>query len=740
MATTSLLSHTFFLHLLLAIASINISCYAQSEDRKVYIVYMGELPTESEYTPMSHHQNILQEILEGSSVQDTLVHSYKRSFNGFSAKLTENEVQKLSGMEGIVSIFPNRIYQPQTTRSWDFIGLPENVKRIHSVESDTVIGVIDTGIWPESASFSDDGFSPPPKKWKGVCDGGHNFTCNNKLIGARYYEGLPSGKGSARDTQGHGTHTASTAAGNIVEGASFYGIAKGNARGAVPSARIAAYKVCFSGGCNSDAMLAAFDDAIADGVDIISVSLGSLLPVVFDYDPIVIGSFHAMKKGILTSHSAGNSGPNPQTVANDAPWLLTVAASTTDRRVMDKIILGNGKTFRGLGVNGFKLNGTKFPLLYGDNVSATCELSAAQSCLKDCMDKDLVEGKIVICDSLADLAVPVPFAAGALGTIMVTKEQFLVSSSVYPLPAALINTTSGDLVKSYFKSTRNPVATILRAESIKDSEAPVVALFSSRGPNPFTPDIIKPDISAPGVDILAAYSPVASPSEIVGDTRSVKYNILFGTSMACPHATGAAAYVKTYHPDWSPSAIKSALMTTAFAMNNTKNSDAEFAYGSGQIDPVKALKPGLVYDAHADDYVQYLCGMGYDSSRVKLITNSTCPGEADTTDLPRNLNYPSFGSHVEVGKKINLNFRRTVTNVGTPNSTYKVKITSDDRITVAVEPKVLSFKSLNEKKSFVVSVVGDGLGSNEMVSASLVWSDEVHIVRSPVVVYSQSIL
>ncbi|RZC47701.1 hypothetical protein C5167_040643 [Papaver somniferum] len=737
MATTSLLSNTFFLLLLLAIASINISCYAQIQDRKVYIVYMGELPTESEYTPVSHHQNILQEILEGSSVQDTLVHSYKRSFNGFSAKLTENEVQKLSGMEGIASIFPNRIYQPLTTRSWDFIGLPENVKRMPIVESDTIVGVIDTGIWPESESFSDDGFGPPPKKWKGVCDGGHNFTCNNKLIGARYYEGLSSGEGSARDTQGHGTHTASTAAGNIVEGASFYAIAKGNARGAVPSARIAAYKVCFSGGCKSDAILAAFDDAIADGVDIISVSLGSLWPVPFDNDPTVIGSFHAMKKGILTSHSAGNSGPNPQTVANDAPWLLTVAASTTDRRVMDKIVLGNGKTFRGLGVNGFKLNGTKFPLLYGDDVSTTCEISAAQSCLKGCLDKDLVEGKIVICDSVADLAVPVPFAAGALGTIMVTKEQFLVSSSVYPLPAALINTTSGDLVKSYFKSTRNPVATILKAERIKDSEAPVVALFSSRGPNSFTPDIIKPDISAPGVDILAAYSPVASPSDILGDTRSVKYNILFGTSMACPHATGAAAYVKTYHPDWSPSAIKSALMTTAFAMNNTKNSDAEFAYGSGQIDPVKARNPGLVYVTHADDYVHFLCGMGYDSSRVKLIINSTCPGKGNTPDQSRNLNYPSLGAHVKAGKKINLKFTRTVTNVGTTNSTYKVKTTSDDRITVAVEPKVLSFKSLNEKKSFVVSVVGDGLGSDEMARASLVWSDEVHIVRSPIVVYSK---
>ncbi|KAI3851470.1 hypothetical protein MKW92_038210 [Papaver armeniacum] len=736
MATTSLLSSSFLI-VFLAIASINITCYAQNEDRKVYIVYMGELPSESVYTPMSHHQTILQDILEGSSVQDTLVHSYKRSFNGFSAKLTEKEVQKLSGMEGVVSVFPNRVYQLQTTRSWDFIGLPEKVKRMANVESNTIVGVIDSGIWPESESFSDEGFGPPPKKWNGVCEGGDDFPCNNKLIGARFYGEVGD---SARDTQGHGTHTASTAAGSIVKGASFYEIAKGNARGAVPSARIAMYKVCGSDGCQSDAILAGFDDAIADGVDILSVSLGGTDPASFDTDPVAIGSFHAMKNGILTSHSAGNSGPEPQTVTSNAPWLLTVAASSTDRRVVDKIVLGNGKTLQGLGVNGFKLKGTKFPLLYGNNVSTTCESFSARSCESGCLDKDLVEGKIVICD--AAKAVTEAFTAGAQGTILVSDPSLarFDVSSVYPLAASLINTTNGDIVKSYFESSRKPVATILPTESVKDSHAPVVVSFSSRGPNSISPDILKPDISAPGVDILAAFSPVANPSSVAGDTRSVKYNILSGTSMACPHATGAAAYVKTYHPDWSPSAIKSALMTTAFAMNNTKNSEGEFAYGSGQIDPVKALTPGLVYDAHADDYVKYLCGLGFDSTKVKLITNSTCPRGSSASDYSRNLNYPSFGAHVEAGETINLKFTRTVTNVAKSESTYKVKVTSDDRITVSVEPKVLSFESPNEKKKFVVTVTGDGLGSDEMATASLVWSDEVHTVRSPIVVYSQSML
>ncbi|MCL7021578.1 hypothetical protein MKW94_029338 [Papaver nudicaule] len=756
MAAASLFSSTLFIVFLAFAASINVSCYAQDEDRKVYIVYMGDLPTdETEYTPRSHHHSILQDILEGSSAEDTLVRSYKRSFNGFSAKLTEREVQKLSGMEAIVSVFPNRNIQLKTTRSWDFIGLPQNVKRMPIAESDIIVGVIDSGIWPESASFSDDGFGPPPMKWKGVCKGGQNFTCNNKLIGARYYD---EDQGSARDTDGHGTHAASIAAGNFVKDASFFEIAKGNARGAVPSARIAAYKVCASNDCQADAILAVFDDAIADGVDILSVSMGDSEPVAFDQDPIAIGSFHAMKKGILTSQAAGNSGPSPQTVISNAPWLLTVAASSTDRRLMDKIVLGNGKTLQGLGVNGgFRLNGTQFPLVYGDNVSTVCNSDAAKSCELGCLDKDLVEGKIVICD-FARAESPQPlsetlsetFSSGALGTIMISdpsKARF-DESRVYPLPAALINTVSGDIVKSYFNSTKHPVATILPTESIKDYEAPVVASFSSRGPNSIAPDIIKPDISAPGVDILAAFSPVGHPSGVAGDTRSVKYSILSGTSMSCPHATGAAAYVKTYHPDWSPSAIKSALMTTAFPMNHTQNNsdDAEFAYGSGQIDPVKAVNPGLVYDAHAQDYVEFLCSMGYTLSKVKLITNSTCPSKGTTTTInqsARNLNYPSFGAHVEVNKKIGLRFTRTVTNVGTTQSTYKAKIITSDaaaRITVTVVPNVLSFRSLNEKKSFVVNVVGNGLGSNETATAALVWSDGIHTVRSPIVVYSQSIL
>lgn len=172
----------------------------------------------------------------------------------------------------------------------------------------------------------------------------------SKIIGARYY--YEGGRGnvsegefdSPRDSEGHGTHTASTAAGALVSGTSLLGLARGTARGAVPSARIAVYKVCWSGGCSDVDILAAFDDAIDDGVDILSVSLGGY-PTEYFSDSIAIGSFHAMKKGILTSNSAGNSGPDPSTISNFSPWSLTVAASTIDRRFVTKVKLGNGRTY-----------------------------------------------------------------------------------------------------------------------------------------------------------------------------------------------------------------------------------------------------------------------------------------------------------------------------------------------------------------------------------------------------------
>ncbi|CAL0309699.1 unnamed protein product [Lupinus luteus] len=703
-----------------------LKCEADDDNPKLHIVYMGSLPSTS-YSPTSHHLSMLQQVFEGNDATNSLIHSYKRSFNGFAAMLTNQQKEKLSQMEGVVSVFPSRNLQLHTTRSWDFLGLPKSAKRSHATESDIVVGVLDSGVWPESDSFKDKGFSPIPKHWKGSCSGGKNFTCNKKIIGARYYIDT-----SARDFGGHGTHTASTAAGNYIPGASFYGLAKGTARGGVPSARIAAYKVCDETGCIGSAVMAAFDDAIADGVNIISISLGGSIQNPFDEDPIAIGSFHAMTKGILTVNSAGNKGPSPTSIGSIAPWMITVAASTIDRRFIDKVVLGNGKILTGVSVNSFSLNGTKALIAKknGGPGSKKCPSQEPNAC--NCLDGVFVKGKIIICDELSS---PIYEFEHPIGSIIHDSTQSEGSPAfVTSLPSLLLPTIEYEKLKSYTNSTIVPKAEILKSETIRDIKAPTVAVFSSRGPNKIVPEIMKPDITGPGVDILASFSPVGHPSGEFFDKRAVKYNIISGTSMSCPHVSGIAAYVKTFHLDWSPAAIKSALMTSSKPMKGSKNDVGEYAYGSGHVNPILAIDPGLVYDIALDDYIQMLCNLGYDNKRVKAISgkNNAC-SEATHRSLVRDLNYPALTIGVNSTTSFTIKFKRTVTNVGLANSTYKATILPNPKIKITVVPNSLSFKSVHEKQSFVVTVTGGKLPI-QTITSSLVWSNNNYNVRSPIIV------
>ncbi|CAG7879845.1 unnamed protein product [Brassica rapa] len=705
------------------------------DGQKVYIVYMGSLPSRADYTPMSHHMSILQEVTKESSIEGRLVRSYKRSFNGFAARLTTSELKRVGEMKGVVSVFPNKKLRLQTTVSWDFMGLKQgkSTKRNLNVESDTIIGVLDSGITPESQSFSDKGFGPPPKRWKGVCSGGQNFTCNNKLIGARDYTSE-----GARDTEGHGTHTASTAAGNAVADTSFFGIGNGTVRGGVPASRIAAYKVCNLAGCSSEALLSAFDDAIADGVDIITISIGDIGASKFVDDPIAIGAFHAMTKGILTVAAAGNSGPQESTVSAVAPWILTAAASTTNRGFFTQVVLGNGKTLVGKAVNAFDMKGQKYPLVYGKSaLSSVCNTEYAESCEPQCLRESLVKGKVLVCSSRDTVG-----AVESVGAIaIIYKSDKPDVAFIDPLPASGLSEKDYESLVSYIESTDSPQATVLRTEAIFNQTSPVIGSFSSRGPNTIAVDILKPDITAPGVDILAAYSPVGELSD--QDTRHVDYTVLSGTSMSCPHVAGVAAYVKSFYPNWSPSMIQSAIMTTAWPVNATGTGIAstEFAYGSGHVNPIAALDPGLVYELGKEDHIAFLCGLNYTSDTLKIISGETVSCSKENKLLQRNLNYPSMSARLSGSdNSFTASFNRTITNVGTPNSTYTSKVAAGhgSKLTIMVTPSVLYFKTVNEKQSFKVTVTGSDLSSKLPSSANLIWSDGRHNVRSPIVVYTDS--
>ncbi|PON53873.1 Subtilase [Trema orientale] len=702
-----------------------------------YIVYMGDSP-KGEVSASDLHVNMLQKVVGSDIAPGSLLQSYKRSFNGFVAMLTEKEAQEMAGKEEVVSVFPSEKQKLHTTKSWDFIGFPQQVKR-NKLESDVIIGVLDSGIWPESHSFDDKGFGPPPTKWKGSCQVSSNFTCNNKVIGAKYYRSYGFDKEdvydfkSPRDSDGHGTHTASIAAGGLVRDASLSGFAAGTARGGVPSARLAVYKVCWYDGCYDADILAAFDDAIADGVDVISISLGSSSRDYFK-SAIAIGSFHAIRKGILTSTSAGNRGPNPKSLSSFSPWSLSVAASTIDREFFAGVRLGNGQVYEGTSINTFDLKDKLFPLLYaGDaaNTSAGADSFISRLCFEEALDKNKVKGKILFCDSYDG-----EILGGAVGVVTPGTN---VGDDAYavPIPASSLRLEDSAKVYLYINSSRKPTATISRSKEGPNKLAPYIASFSSRGPHPYTPNILKPDLAAPGTHILAAWPPYVPVSGVDGDNRALAYNILSGTSMASPHVAAAAAYVKSFHPTWSPAAIKSALMTTAHPLSADLNPEAEFAYGAGLINPLKAAYPGLVYDVVDADYANFLCGQGYSTKLLQIVTGnrkSSCP-ESSAVGAAPDLNYPAFvlSASSPSDNSINHVFNRTVTNVGSPTSTYKAKLVAPAGLKITVNPSVISFTSLGEKKSYAVTV--QGAVKKLVVSASLIWDDGTYQVRSPIVVY-----
>ncbi|KAK7847300.1 subtilisin-like protease sbt4.15 [Quercus suber] len=650
--------------------------------RKAYIVYMGDAPRSKSSATDLHH-NLLSSVIKNKNV---------------------------------VSVFPSKMRKLHTTRSWDFLGMPQSLKRNHQTESNIIVGVLDTGLYIDAPSFDDKGFGPPPSKWKGTCQVGGRFTgCNNKVIGARFYTygaPTPNSNPSPLDDEGHGSHTSSTIAGASIAGASLYGLAKGTARGGVPSARIAMYKVCWADGCSDIDLLAGLDDSISDRVDLISISIGGISDSYFE-DPISIGAFHAMKKGILTTCSAGNDGPSLYTVENTAPWILTVGASGMDRQFRTLVKVGNG-----IQTNGFSIN-TFSP--------------KRRLCDEGSLDANKVKGKIVLCKEglIQDYVKPL----GVSGAI-VSLDQQQDTGFTFIIPAAFVDTNFGDKIDTYVNSTKNPHAVIYKSRAVRNAASPFVASFSSRGPNTLSSTIIKPDITAPGIDILAAYSKLASVTGDLQDNRFDVYNIISGTSMACPHVTASAAYIKTFHPRWSPAAIKSALMTTASELK-IKDVEAELAYGAGQIDPVRALDPGLIYDLSKIDYIRFLCNEGYAGTTLRLFTE----GKTNCSSIPNigghdALNYPSMYLQLtNPNSSISAIFHRTVKNVGLKKAIYKATVKAPANLKVTVVPKELAFSHLNEKKSFKVVIKGPPLKNITNVSASLEWSDTKHRVRSPIFIF-----
>ncbi len=686
------------------------------------------------------------------------LYDYHYSFNGFAAELTADQAEKMSQVAGVLDVTADELHTVDTSSTPTFLGLDapgglwDQLGGYANAGDGVIIGIIDSGIWPESASFTDrvgengnatkDGklaFQQIPG-WHGKCTPGEDFNasmCNQKLIGAQWFDASWGGDAgieaqrpweftSARDYNGHGTHTSSTAGGN--HGVTTTGpfAVFGPVNGMAPHARIAMYKALWStqaadtaSGSTSD-LMAAIDQAVADGVDVINYSISGTLTNF--RDPVEIAFLYAADAGVFVAASAGNSGPTASTVAHPSPWITTVAAGTHNRSALGTVTLGNGAVYTGASVSP---DAVTAPLI--DSVNAGlpgADATAVALCYSTAtnggtpvLDPAKVAGKIVLCDRGISARVDKSLAvkeAGGVGMILVNPTNNSINADFHSVPTVHLNNDAYAPLHAY-AATADPTATISKAFMDYNTPAPFTASFSSRGPLQASGDLLKPDLIAPGQDILAAVAPVSS--------GGLEFNLYSGTSMSSPHVAGLAALLKDLHPDWTPMMIKSALMTTAYNVQDTGVSDANkiFRQGAGHVKPNSAADPGLVFNSIWNDWLGFLCGT--------QLPTSFCTSSGIPVLDPSDFNSPSIAISALAGSQT---VTRTVTNVGA-KADYSVTVTGLSGLTVNVEPATFTLNP-GQSQELQITFTETSAALNTYAGGFLTWSDGTHTVRIPAVI------
>lgn len=754
-------------HLLLALLLFSFSLPSllaadPPDGRQTYIVHVHH-PHPNPFTCRedreSWHKSFLPPPATGGSEGGArLLYSYEHVISGFAAKLTEAELKAVQAMPGFVHAHPSRLGRPQTTYTPQFLGLPGNAgswSRSNYGEG-VIIGMLDTGIIPTHPSFSDAGMPAPPKKWKGSCGFLNATQCNNKIIGARIFasdEGGDDAPASPIDDDGHGTHTASIAAGVFVNGAAVLGKDKGTAAGMAPRAHIAIYKVCILF-CDEKDVLRGMDQAIADGVDVIAYTVNFPAKPFYE-DSIAVATLRATEKGIFVSCSAGNSGPDAASVSNDYPWAITVGASTVDRVVRAVVKLGNGVELDGESL----YQPSNFPsrqrqLIYPGGLNSTDE--DAEFCQDGSLDKYDVKGKVVLCPGELGAGTSrgevVKKAGGAAMIFMNTVSGGSTNvANAHVLPAASLTYADGQTLRAYVKNNLNvntsaTAAILFRGTQFGTPPSPTVASFSSRGPSPSSRgSILKPDVLGPGVNILGAYPYKVGPLKDPMASQLAKrgFAVLSGTSMSTPHIAGLAALLKVSHPDWTPAAIRSAIMTTADVLNRVGDPIAVgetgkaadlYATGAGHMNPSRAVDPGIVYDIRPGEYLGFLCGaLGYTDDQLRAVAQRRVNCSTIRAVGAEELNYPSVAVTLGTSSSQGKNVTRTVTNVGEAGAVYRAVVEQPAGVAVSVSPDQLRFASAGKKLSFLVALRGSSpVGTVAEGALKWVSVDGKHVVRSPI--------
>jgi len=731
----------------------------------------------------------------GGSAQK--IYSYVYALNGFAASMTPAQADKLRGDGRVLRVWEDEIRPLATRTSPLFLGLFDRDVGLRGAPGldgeDIVIGVIDSGIAPNHPSLQDVRRADRPRlcqgtwaessvlglwlcrrfdiradvmdfeepeNWNGACETGEGFTtedCNNKVIGARFFvdganASLPIDSRdplSPADVHGHGTHVATTAAGNKTS-ASIFGTLLGRIEGIAPRARIAVYKACWvrtnetSSTCNTSDLANAIDAAVADGVHVINYSVGSSLIDAIAPDDIAL--INASKAGVLTVVAAGNEGPELATIGSPAgnPSVITAAASSRDGEhsveamqvtapssVADRYAVREASFTPALkdrdpieeqliladdddDTDGTVNDGCQ-PLINGTEISGRIAYIQRGGC-----DFDV---KIQNAANAGAVAAVVYNIAG--NPIVMTGD-----SGLSDIPALMIGQADGTLLLDELNAGQ--VVDVVLDKGLllsRDDTGNVMAPFSARGPGTVD-DILKPDVTAPGINILAGSTPASITS--IADEN---FAFLSGTSMAAPHVTGVAALLRQGHPEWSPAAIKSALMTTArqdIVQQDDETAAHPFDFGSGHIVPNSANDPGLVYDLSGDEYDAYSCGIqspAIDQARCdQLAADGFSFAAAD-------LNLPSIAvSRLTSTRTI----MRRVTNVGEEAENYTSEIVPPSGFGVQVIPSSISLAP-GQSASFEVTITYLSGPLDLWYFGSLTWRGDTHSVRSPLAVRAGSV-
>lgn len=693
---------------------------------------------------------------EAASKGVTINRSYTLALNGFSAVLSAAQAKALAGDGDVLAVVRDSIRKPDYS-STDFLGLPgrdgvwsQQFGGTGKAGKGIVVGMLDTGYTPENPFFAGSAVRPlsgTPKigvpfrlqdnvigmrkadggTFVGDCVAGDAFDgteCNSKVIGARFYDTAykaavppefrsPDEKFSPLDVNGHGSHTASTAAGNSGVTQTAGGRDFGKSSGVAPAAKIAVYKVCWEGaipeatGCVESDILNAIQDAVLDGVDVLNFSISGNNNSTTD--AVSLAFLNAAAAGIFVAASAGNSGPTASTVNHAGPWVTSVAASTFDSSLLGTVELSNGGKFRGASVMSKGVDAK--PIVLAVDVKAAAAPAAdAALCAANTLDPAKVAGKIVVCDrgviARVDKSAEVK-RAGGVGMVLVNLTPGSLDADLHAVPTVH---TGNPKIKDMVAATPGMTASLKATDTTGTAPPPVpqIAEFSSRGPSlASNGDLLKPDVTAPGVAVLAAVSPVGFKGEDFG--------FLSGTSMASPHIAGSGALLLGKNPKWSPAAVKSAIMTTAYDLANAAGTKVHnvFAQGAGHVDPARFDSPGLVYDAGISDWMGFLQGQGIDLGVAPIAA--------------KDVNLPSVALGAMSGSQT-VARRVTAMTAGT----YRAAITLPG-ITATVSPAEVTLAE-GESATFTITFTTAGAPLNAYSTGSLTWTSGDNTVRSPVAV------